>query len=107
MEIDKDLFIRGFFAGVVVVLGLGLGVKILFSTTNPKSKLSQPQLVQRYLIAALLLGGQFILSAYLLMSGSSQKNRDQNFSMGLGLVASIFLLSFLAPPFFNNNRKKH
>ncbi len=107
MNIDTALLLRGFFAGLVVVVGLALGVKSLFSTTDPKNKLSKSQVVNRYLLAALFLGGQFLGSAYLLLKGPSQKSLDQNLSMGLGLVSSIFLLSFLVLPFFNKNRKKH
>ena len=103
MQLDVSLFLQGFFTGLVAVVGLGLGVRILFSTSDPEKNLSKGVLVQRYLLSGIILTGQFILAAYLLTRGKSRETLSENLSLGLGLIVSIFITALAAIPFFNKN----
>jgi hypothetical protein len=107
MEIVWEIFFRGFIAGLVAVLGLVLGVKILLSTSDPAKSFQKSELIVRYFVSALILGGQFILAAWLLIKGKPTGNLSDNISLGLGLIFSIFLTTLGAIPFFMKKRKKH
>jgi hypothetical protein len=107
MNLDYEIMLWGFLAGAVVVMGLGLSVKILFSTLDTSKTATKTSVYYKYAWASLAFVLQFLAAIFFLTGGPDKVTLSDNVSLGVGMLSGIFLGTLIFLPILKKIRKKH